>query len=80
LVNDFGAKMRGAVIKSAREQAGLTQKELAAVTKVPQGHISKLERDHLNMKRVRVDTLERLCDALHLTPNDLLGYHETTKR
>jgi transcriptional regulator with XRE-family HTH domain len=66
--------MRGEYIKSARLKAGMTQRELAASTKLPQGHISKLERNLLNIARVRVDTLDRLCKELHVTPNDLMGY------
>ena len=66
--------MFGERIKSARLQAGLTQAELAAMSNLPQGHISKLERDDLNTARVRIDTLRKLCDALHVTPNDLMGY------
>jgi transcriptional regulator with XRE-family HTH domain len=66
--------MHGERIKMARLKAGLTQKELAEKAELPQGHISKLERNKLNTKRVRVYTLEKLCDALHLTPNDLMAY------
>jgi transcriptional regulator with XRE-family HTH domain len=66
--------MSGKRIKLARLQAGLTQQELADMADLPQGHISKLERDKLNTKRIRVDTLRRLCDVLHVTPNDLMEY------
>jgi transcriptional regulator with XRE-family HTH domain len=66
--------MDGKRIKMARLAAGLTQQELAEKTELPQGHISKLERNKLNTKRVRVYTLERLCEALHVSPNDLVTY------
>ena len=70
--------MLGERLKVARKHAGLTQQELAGLSELPQGHISKLERGNLNLARVRVETLRKLCDALHLTPNELMGYPHAT--
>ena len=68
--------MNGQRLKFARLQAGLTQQELAKKTALPQGHISKLERNALNTARIRMDTLLKLCRELHLSPNELLGCEE----
>jgi DNA-binding Xre family transcriptional regulator len=68
--------LQGKRIKTARLKAGLTQVQLAKEAGLPQGHISKLEHNDLNIKRVRVETLEKLCDVLQVTPNDLLDYQQ----
>ena len=48
---------------SAREEKGMTQKELSEVTKIYQADISKIERGLANPS---VSTLQRLADGLNM--------------
>jgi transcriptional regulator with XRE-family HTH domain len=45
------------MLRSARARAGLTQRELAARSGIPQETIARIERDHADP---RVETLDRL--------------------
>lgn len=57
-------------LRELREQAGLTQVELAKAVRVDQTYISRLE---LNKRHaVGFAVLGRLCDALDCEPGDLL--------
>lgn len=47
-------------VNAARRGAGLTQRQLAAVTGIPQSAIARIERGH---QVPRADTLQRLLDA-----------------
>jgi transcriptional regulator with XRE-family HTH domain len=47
----------GSILREARREAGLTQRELARRAGVPQPAVSRIERDHLSP---RLDTLDRL--------------------
>jgi putative transcriptional regulator len=57
-------------LKEARKEAGLTQSELAEKAGVRQATISELETG--NTRRVDLDVLDRLCDALGVEPGELL--------
>jgi putative transcriptional regulator len=57
-------------LKDARENAELTQTELAKLAGVHQRVISEMETG--KTKQVRLETFERLCRALELEPGDLL--------
>lgn len=54
----------GRKLREAREDAGLSLRDLAEKTGIGHGHIGKIERGQLN---VSVDTLETLLDALGLS-------------
>lgn len=59
----------------ARAEQGLpplTQTEIAAGSGVNQSVVSKLLTKP--QKRIDMLTIDRLCNYLHVTPNDLLGY------
>jgi len=45
------------MLRQARREAGLTQRELASRARVPQPAVSRIERNHLSP---RVETLDRL--------------------
>ncbi|MBR2408378.1 MAG: helix-turn-helix transcriptional regulator [Lachnospiraceae bacterium] len=55
------------------ENIGLTQAELAALSKHTQSYISEIES---GKARITVDVLKDLCDTLAVTPNQLLNYIE----
>ena len=59
----------GKQIKRYREQAGLTQEQLAYVVGVTQENISQMENDKLG---ITVDKLHKICDALDVTITDIL--------
>jgi DNA-binding XRE family transcriptional regulator len=58
----------GGRIRALREQAGLTQAELAQKSGLPQSHISRLENSQHSPSRV---TLEKLAAALGVPLGDL---------
>jgi transcriptional regulator with XRE-family HTH domain len=57
-------------LRAAREEAGLTQLQLAERAGVRQATISELETG--KTRRVDLDVLDRLCAALGVAPGDLL--------
>ena len=58
-------------LKKLRQQAGLTQGELAERSGKSQGYIGDLERG--DRRGLTVTTLERLADVLGCTTDELLG-------
>jgi DNA-binding Xre family transcriptional regulator len=66
--------MVGDIIKQARTDARLSQRGLARMTGIKQPHLSDLEQGHVKKERIQWDTIERLCRALNLTPNDLMEF------
>jgi len=58
-------KLVGAVLAAVRDQAGLTQKQLAKLLRKPQSFVSSYERGQR-----RIDVLEflRIVDALEADP------------
>ena len=58
-------------LKKLRQQAGLTQGELAERIGKSQGYIGDLERG--DRRGLTVTTLEHLADALGCTTDELLG-------
>ena len=64
----------GGQIKSFRESAGLTQVALARKARIPQSHVSRLERGRLSPTR---KTIKTLAKALRVKPQQLdPGYTE----
>ena len=60
-----------------RKKQGLTQMEVAEAADISDRNYADIERGTVNM---RVSTLLRICEALHVTPDDLLteesGYYQ----
>ena len=56
-----------------RKKAGLTQMEVAIAADLSERTYAEIERGTTNM---RVITLMRICEALHITPNEILMNHE----
>ena len=62
--------MLGEELRKAREQAGMTQEQLAFESGLSRPYISQLEHD---MKSPRLDTFFLLCDALGISAEELIG-------
>lgn len=63
-------------LKKARENAGLTQRQLAEKLNVPASMIGRYESSDTETK---VYLLQRICDVLNITPNQLLNYESNNK-
>jgi len=67
----------GEHVKSTREKAGLTQEKLAEAVGISVPFLSNVER---GVDGVSVETLMKLCDALHTSSDSLLyGTPETSQ-
>jgi DNA-binding XRE family transcriptional regulator len=59
----YGDNPLGLALRGARHREGMTQRELAAVTGIPQRHISEMESGKRQIGRERA---KKLADALHV--------------
>lgn len=66
----------GAELRNARQEADLTQEQLAFAAGVDRTYISQLENDH---KSPTVDILFRLCDTLGIATSELLRRVERSR-
>jgi len=62
-------KLLGLNIKNSRKNIKLTQAQLAEMTNLSTVHISHIEGGSVKMS---VDALINICNALNITPNDVL--------
>lgn len=68
-------------LRQARRRAGLTQRELAARTGVPQSTIARIESGRADPRVSTLDTLLRACgDELDAVPRRGLGVDRTLIR
>lgn len=67
LVYDFA--VIGNKLLSIRKRAGLTQMEVAESAGLSNRTYADIERGTVNM---RIETILRICDALHITPDEIL--------
>ena len=67
LVYDFA--VIGNKLLSIRKRAGLTQMEVAEAAGLSNRTYADIERGTVNM---RIETILRICDALHITPDEIL--------
>lgn len=63
----------GENIKHFRKVRKLTQSELSQETGIPRSTIQKYESG--SIQNVSIPTVELLGEALHVLPNDLVGWH-----
>ena len=61
-------------LKLARIRAGISQKELAALSGVPVKTIGNLEQGRRNINRCRVDIVYRLASSLGCDMLDILDF------
>lgn len=64
----------GERIKHFRESIGITQTELAAMIGTTKQTVYKYENGIITC--IPSDKLEKLSAALHVTPNDILGWNK----
>lgn len=67
LVFDF--HMIGSKLLSIRKRMGLTQAEVAEAAGLSDRTYADIERGSVNM---RLETILRICSALHITPDEIL--------
>jgi transcriptional regulator with XRE-family HTH domain len=61
----------GALVRQRRKALKLTQEALEAASGIPQGTISRIEREEV--EDIHVSTLVGLAEALDMSPNYMLG-------
>lgn len=66
----------GQRLQEFREQAGVTQAELSERAGSSKNYLSAIER---GVNKLTVPVLLEYCDALHKTPNELLGFDDGKK-
>ena len=52
-------------LKDLRQQAGLTQEQLAQAAGLSKNYISQLERGTRSVDKMQYDTMQRICAALN---------------
>ena len=67
LVMDF--RVIGNKLFSFRKRKGMTQAEVAEAAGLSDRTYADIERGTVNM---RIETILKICDALHITPNEVL--------
>ena len=65
----FNPQEIGNKLLATRKRAGLTQAEVAEAAGLSDRTYADIERGMANM---RLETLLQICEALHITPNELL--------
>lgn len=63
-------------LKRARENANLTQRQLAEKLNVPASMIGRYESSDTEP---RIDLVKRICDVLNISPNTLLDYESSNE-
>lgn len=71
LIHDFAAI--GNRLFTLRKRAGMTQMEVAEAAGLAHRTYADIERGTANM---RIESFLRICDALHVTPDELLTCDE----
>ena len=60
-------------LKYKREQAGLSQRDLAEISGVPVKTIQQYEQQQKDIRKAAYETVCRLADALHCAPDETLN-------
>ena len=67
-------RLIGNKLLAIRKKVGMTQAEVAEAAGVSDRTYADIERGTVNM---RVETILRICEALHITPDEILTESET---
>lgn len=70
----FDVREIGNKLLKVRKKAGLTQAEVAELSGLSDRTYADIERGSANM---RVETLQRICQTLHITPDEVLTEENT---
>lgn len=70
----FDVREIGGKLLNVRKKAGLTQAEVAELAGLADRTYADIERGSANM---RVETLQRICRTLHITPDEILTVENT---
>lgn len=73
LIFDF--RTIGNKLLSVRKRAGMTQSEVAEAAGLSDRTYADIERGTVNM---RIETILRICKALHITPDQILTQENTS--
>ena len=65
----FDLRKIGNQLLAIRKRSGLTQSEVAEAAGLSDRTYADIERGTVNM---RIETILRICEALHITPDELL--------
>lgn len=68
-------KRIGRMLQAARERAGLSQGDMVDYAGVSKNHVSSIER---GLSKTSVPVLLGYCRRLNTTPNEILGFTETS--
>lgn len=64
-------------LKVARKQTGITLKKLSEISSISIGYLSELEKGRYEATESKII---RLCLALNISPNELLGWENIRQR
>ena len=70
---NINAAKFGETVKQFRTDLNMTQEELAEHIFTTRSQVSRLEN---GVHKTGLDRLVKICNALHCTPNELLGFDE----
>lgn len=73
----FDFHMIGNKLFSIRKRQGLTQAEVAEAAGLSDRTYAEIERGTVNM---RIETILRICNVLHITPDEVLTAENTRMR
>lgn len=70
----FDMRIIGNKLLTIRKKMGLTQAEVAEIANLSDRTYADIERGSVNMK---TETFLKICEALHVTPNEILTEKST---
>ena len=73
LIFDF--RRIGNKLYDIRKRYGMTQLEVAVAAELSERTYADIERGNVNM---RIETILRICEALHITPDEVLTEENTS--
>ena len=71
----FDFRAIGNRLHAKRKIYGMTQLEVAAAAELSERTYADIERGNVNM---RIETLLRICDVLHITPDEILTEEDSS--
>ena len=72
---EFDNKAIGVIIRSLREERGLTQEVLSGLAGIARTHLSMIET---GTKQANLETIWKIANALEMLPSELISKVETS--